>query len=185
MPSGADPWRLAVAGVRDHVGRSFDELTRWCSIEPALADFRPRPGAWTAREVLEHVHLADRFLLLLAEKIAAKSARRLARGAAQDPVPPSFAPLHRLRDRDLAWRHPPHMTPSGELALDALARELAADRERCLGLLDAMPRGEGSRHCIRMSVVGERLDLYGYLEVIALHADRHLDQLARNRRAWK
>jgi hypothetical protein len=44
-----------------------------------------------------------------------------------------------------------------------------------------MPGGQGSLHRIRMSVVGDddRLDLYQFLAVLALHLERHAAQARR------
>ena len=38
---------------------------------------------------------------------------------------------------------------------------------------------EGALHTVRMSVVGERLDLYQFLALVDLHLERHLAQLER------
>ena len=42
-----------------------------------------------------------------------------------------------------------------------------------------MPDGQGSLHSIRMSVIDARLDMYGWLGLIAVHGERHLRQLER------
>jgi len=172
-------WRNLTAELARRLQSVFEALLAWCDLEDSLADRRPAPGEWTAREVLEHVHLADHHLLLLAEKAAVKSARRVAR---REPWPqglPGPDPLRRLGERSLVWPHPVHMTPAGERALSDTAADLQRDRVRCLALLAAMPEGQGTLHTIRMSLIDARLDLYGWLGLIAVHGERHLRQLER------
>lgn len=175
-------WRAACAELAARTRARFDALAAWSAADARLAEHRPAPGAWTVREVLEHVALADRCLLVLAQKIAQKSARRALAGAPWPAHPPRFEHLARLSSRELVWRHPAHMTPSGAGALADHGRRLRADRDACLALLAAQPAGEGTLHVIRMSVVGgdDRLDLYQYIECLGLHARRHLAQLERN-----
>lgn len=143
-------------------------------------DRRPGPGAWTAREVAEHVALTDHYLLILANKIATKGLDRADRGELpQPPRPDGTARLEALAAREFAWSHPDHMTPSGNETVSALRERLRADLETSTELLRRTRDGQGSLHRIRMSVVPEddRLDLYEYLTIVALHAERHLLQM--------
>ncbi len=179
MAEARSEWRNLSAELARRLQSVFDDLLAWCELEDSLADQRPAPGEWTAREVLEHVHLADHHLLLLAEKAAVKSARRVARGEPWPRGLPGPDHVRRLGERSQAWPHPQHMTPSGTRALSQTAMDLERDRGRCLALLEAMPEGQGSLHQIRMSVIEARLDLYGWLGLIAVHGERHLRQLER------
>lgn len=184
-------WRaLHRAACRDTAARietTFDALERWTDASPELLDFRPHPGVWTARGILEHVTLADRYLLVLVRKIADKSARRVQRGEPWPAEAPRPGRLETLAARDARWPHPEHMTPGGTAAPEGLRATLRADREECLAALQRMPAGEGTLHRIRMSRVhnDDRLDLYAYLELIELHARRHLVQLDRNRAGYE
>ena len=73
------------------------------------------------------------------------------------------------------------MQPQGVLATQRIQEGLQGDLESCRRELQALPPGAGTLHRIKMSVVGPEamLDLYQYLEVIALHGERHLAQLKR------
>lgn len=180
---GAVTWPPAIDTLRQHMQRVFSDLIAACSLPEDVQDFRPLPDAWTIREVLEHVVLADHFLLLLVQKIADRSGRRAARGEEWPTVEPDFTLLQPLMDHGFSWTHPPHMTPEGDRATQRIAEDLNRDLDRCRAFLDAQPAGEGTLHRIRMSVADAHLNLYQYLALIVLHADRHWIQILRNREA--
>lgn len=183
-PGRGGDWTEAVARSRARLEGAFDALIAWCDEPAALLETRATPQAWSAREVLEHVVLADRFLLLLVEKLAARGLRRAAAGALPPAEPQALEDLELLALPEHRWSHPAHMAPTGSLAPRAAARELAAQRARCLRVLADAPAGEGALHSVRMSALPggtRRLDLYGYLTVVALHAERHRAQLERTR----
>jgi hypothetical protein len=149
--------------------------------------FRSAPDAWTNLEIGEHVALVDRYLLILADKIAKKSSARRARGERPADQPSRIDHLEKLASRDFRWPAPEHMRPTGHASPAEIDAELAAQIERGACLLAAMPEGEGSLHTIRMSVVGadDKLDLYQFLCVIELHARRHARAMRRNDEAFR
>ena len=187
MESERAAWRAATTALSARIERAFGDLRAWLAARADALDYRPEPGTWTAREVLEHVALADRFLLVLARKLHAKSARRAARGDSWPVHPPRFDHLTALASREYPWPHPEHMTPGGKATPAELCTALASDCEAARALVASLAEGQGTLHTIRMSAVREddRLDLYQYIHVIALHAERHLAQLERNRRAFE
>ena len=166
---------------RASLSETFELCRQFATPGEPLWSTRPAPDAWSVREILEHVTLTDHFLLILVEKLAARCRKRLARGDEVPAEPSDVTHLERIARREFTWQHPEHMTPTGELEPASLDRQLCADRDRCLALLDEFPDGGGALHTIRMSVVDARLDLYQFLAVIDLHARRHVRQLERNR----
>ena len=176
MAEAAPRWEEAVAALRARLRAAFAALDRALEGDPAALGRRPREDAWSPLEVAEHVGLVDRFLLLLAAKIADRGLARAARGLAPPERPSSLAALERIAARDFRWPAPEHMLPRGGATAAELRARLAGDLARCEALLDRAPRGEGALHAITMSVVGGRLDLYQFLAVIALHAERHARQ---------
>lgn len=177
-PDGA-AWPAAVAALDAELERTFRALRDGCIRDARALARRPHADGWTGLEVLEHVALTDHFLLLLADKIADRCRRRLARGLAWPTAPPAFAQLLPLTRREFSWTAPGHMVPTGTLSPAACRARLESDGERCRALLAEFPAGQGTLHRIRMSVVDERLDLYQFIALIALHARRHLGQLER------
>lgn len=157
--------------LAERAGRAGGDLAR-----------RPAGGAWSGAEVLEHVALTNHFLLILVDKIAARCRARVARGEVWPAHPPAFEILRGLASRETSWDAPAHMLPTGAVAPAEAARRLADQGRRCAALLEELAFGEGTLHRIRMSMVGgedDRLDLYQFLELLRLHAERHVAQVDR------
>lgn len=173
-------WTDAIAVLRSGLDEALGALVAACAWPAARLAHRPAPDAWSPAEVLEHVALTDHFLLLLLDKIADKAQRRRNRGVPWPAHPPRFEHIQELAPRERGWDAPAHMRPTGEPTIDHVRTRLVDDRRRALALLDAFPCGEGTLHRIRMSEVGgddDRLDLYQYLELLRVHASRHVRQL--------
>jgi len=182
-PDGESPAEAAVTDLARCLERGFAALEPWLVVEEPLWSTRPRSDAWSVREVLEHLALMQRYVLLLVDKLGRRSLRELDAGAAPPERLDPVVELDVLAQRGHCWEHPAHMTPSGTLERTALGAELHDQRRRCREWLERLPRGEGALHSIRMSVVGRRLDLYGWLRLIERHLDRHRLQLERTRAA--
>jgi hypothetical protein len=165
----------ALASVRAHANASHGELAS-----------RPATGGWSNAEIAEHVVLVNRYLLILADKIARKSAARASRGEPVPEHPSRTGHLEALAEREFTWESPAHMLPTGSVPIADVVAVLDEQRERCARLLVSAKGGEGTLHTIRMSVVREdnRLDLYQFLCVIALHAERHARAMQRNEDAF-
>ena len=172
-------WRVETGGlarrltaafrrIEDRLGATEEELRR-----------SPAPGSWSAIEIAEHAALMNHHVLILLGKIAARCEARLARGDRPPEEPSRFDSLARLAEREFRWESPEHMVPGGHATAREIAAILRDQRRRCIGLLARMRDGEGALHAIAMSVVGEKLDLYQYLTLVALHLERHGEQIDR------
>ena len=175
LPPDGTPWPEATAAVRLFLRSTFEELAGWCARD--ALDHRPEPGSWTGREVLEHVHLTDHYLFVLADKLADKSAARAARGMSWPARPATFSLF--ASAATVSWPHPQHMTPGGGVEGARLAADLRSDLARAEELLARFPDGQATLHTIRFSVVDARLDLVQLLAFAGLHGWRHLRQLER------
>jgi hypothetical protein len=178
-------WRAFVGELGRSVERSLGEIRDRLRAAPERLEFCSKAGAWSNLQIAEHVVLVNRYLLILAEKIADKSRRRLRRGETPSPSPSRIDHIAKLASGDFEWPAPRHMVPSGNASIAAIDAGLREQIDRCAALLEEMPGGEGSLHRIRMSAVGEddRLDLYQFLAVIALHAERHARAMRHNEEA--
>jgi hypothetical protein len=178
-PLSPQSHRQAAERLAAELARRFAELDRWLDAPAAIWSAHAPEGGWSVGEVCEHLALANHYLLLLARKIADRGARRAARGI----LPPSQASdlsiLFALGRREFRWSRPDHMAPCGRLERGELRARLAEQRERCLALAGQVGSGAGSLHRIRMSVVGERLDLHQMLAFLVIHMGRHLEQVER------
>lgn len=174
--------RSANEELRERLVEALDALVAWTRKDPALLARRPRSGAWSGLEVLEHVALSNRFLLVLAGKVRARSRARLEAGDPFPTAPPDLEVVARSCFDSRPWPAPEHMLPTGSVEPDRVRPDLAGQLERCLAFLVEMPSGEGTLHRIRFSRISrgdDRLDLYQWLELIARHAERHTRQLER------
>ena len=162
-----DALRAAFAGLDARFDRPAESL-----------HFRPAAG-WTPAQVLEHVALTNRFLLLTLAKHAATAQKRARRG---DPVPEAASDLARLEaigERgSFAWVRPDHMEPTGVPGLNEVRATLRTQLAECLAVLDRLAGGVGTLARVTMTVNGlGKIDLYQWLHFVALHARRHLQQL--------
>jgi hypothetical protein len=172
------------AAVRDTLAGTFARLDAWCSLPEERLRLRPAyPAAWSAAEHLEHVSLANHFLLLTIGKGVAAALRR----ARSQPIPAGESDLERMAPiadpAAFPWEPPGHMIPTGTTPLPELRTLLAGQLKECLGLLERMGNGEGRLCSFRMSVnkLG-MLDMYQWLYFLALHGRWHLEFLERRER---
>ena len=161
--------------------RVFADLTACLELPARQVTSRPAyPDAWTVAEHLEHVCLANHFLLLTVGKGCRKALRR----AGESPIPEGESDLALLESVAFPgafdWSPPAHMLPTGRRTLGELHAELQLQRDACLELLAGMPGGEGRLCAIRMSVNGlGRLDMYQWLYFLVQHARYHLAFISR------
>ncbi|HXE96706.1 MAG TPA: DinB family protein [Dongiaceae bacterium] len=170
--------------VRDTLAETFARLDAWCSLPEERLLQRPAyPAAWSAAEHLEHVSLANHFLLLTIGKGVAAALRR----ARNRPIPTGESNLARLAPiadpAAFPWEPPGHMIPTGTAQVSEVRALLTGQLGECLELLERMGNGEGRLCSFRMSVnkLG-RLDMYQWLYFLALHGRWHLEFLARRER---
>lgn len=178
-------WERALAVERERLERAGRELEAWLAAPEPLWSSRPEPQAWSVAEVLEHVALMQHFVLLLVEKLAARGLARAARGGVPPQEPASSGALDALASRDFRWERPEHMAPLGRTTREELRERLREQTRRALAVLERTSRGEGALADARMGAIDARLDAYGFLHLMALHAERHLAQLERNARALR
>lgn len=172
-------WTEVLAAERERLRDGARALEAWFATAEPLWSARPAPEAWSVGEVLEHVTLTQHFLLLLIEKLARRAAARAARGDRPPASPLGHAALEALASRERRWERPEHMAPTGRVARAELAQRLREQTRRALAVLEALPDGQGALADARMATVDARLDVYGFLHLYVLHAERHLAQLER------
>jgi DinB family protein len=178
--SSSSPSIIAVRGAIDD---AFARLDALCTRPDSYLHYRPAyPGAWTAFEHMEHVSLANHFLLLT----IGKGVRAALRRAQTQTIPEGESALDSLLpigDPDaFPWEPPEHMIPSGVKTVSEVQAQLALQYRKCLEFLDVMEKGEGKLCSYRMSVhcLG-KLDMYQWIYFLTRHASWHLEFLARRK----
>jgi hypothetical protein len=162
--------------VRVALTRVFSLLDARFELPREELERRPDyPDAWTIAEHLEHVCLANHFLLLTIKK-GCRTALRRAAGAQPPEGESDLALLSPIASPGaFDWSVPSHMVPTGRRQPAEIRDELNSQRDACLELLAGMPRGEGRLCSIRISVHAlGRLDMYQWLYFLAQHARYHL-----------
>jgi hypothetical protein len=82
-----------VRTVRDTLCTIFAQVDAWFDRKEPLRRFQPAAGGWSVDQVLEHVTLTNRFLMLTLHKWVGIAEQRAHRG---DPVTDGESDLSRL-----------------------------------------------------------------------------------------
>lgn len=173
-------YERTIEAIRGALGSVFADLDAWLDRSERLRRFRPASGGWSIEQVLEHVTLTNRFLLLTAAKWAAIAEHRARRG---DAIPNGESDLDRLlvigERGSFGWRRPQHMEPSGLPTAAEIRLTLLAQSAECLSLLERLRGGVGALCRVTMTVNAlGKIDLYQWLFFLAQHARRHQQQMA-------
>lgn len=175
------PAAATISAVRANLDETFARLDAWCSRPEELLRLRPSyRDAWSAAEHLEHVALANHFLLLTIGKGTAAALRR-ARSQSIPDGESDLAVLAPIADpSSFSWEPPGHMVPTGMKLAAEIRSLLSGQHEESRILLDRMAGGEGKLCSYTMSVYRlGKLDMYQWLFFLAQHARWHLAFLER------
>jgi hypothetical protein len=166
--------------VRDTLSAVFARVDAWFDRPEELRQFKPASGGWSVDQVLEHVTLTNRFLMLTLAKWVGIAEQRARRG---NPVPDGESDLDRLlvigERGSFGWVRPEHMEPTRVPSSAEVRAALHRQLGECLIQLERLGGGVGALCRVTMTVndLG-KIDLYQWLFFLAQHARRHLQQLA-------
>jgi uncharacterized damage-inducible protein DinB len=169
--------------IRAALETAFAGLDGWFDAPEPVRAHRPAGGGWSVEQILEHVALTNHYLLILIGK-GRDGALRKAAGVDAAAATAGYAfDAERLREIGVPgtfyWHRPDHMEPRGEVAPAQVRELLKAQLAECLGVLAALPGGEGALFKTTLNVNGlGKLDVYEFLYFLARHAERHRVQMA-------
>lgn len=161
---------------------TFRDLAPWPAKDAALRSYRAAPGEWCINEILEHIVLANRYLLLLIEKGRTKAMKKTDPARIADALRGYRLMDDRLEqvgvNNSFEWKCPVHMRPSGGMSPEDARLELEAQRGTLLDVLADLKNGEGALQKTGMSVnrLG-KLDVYQYICFLLMHCRRHTGQM--------
>jgi hypothetical protein len=173
------PYDRTIDIIREKLGSVFGKLDTWFDRDSKQRAKKPASGGWSMDQILEHITLTNRFLMLTLRKWIEIAEQRAKRG---DQIIADESDLQRLESigqrGTFSWIRPEHMEPSGEMACAEVRGLLQQQLTECNRLLDRMKGGIGSLCRVTMTVndLG-KIDLYQWLFFLAQHAQRHLQQL--------
>lgn len=171
-----------IVTIRNELIRSISALDEWFDKDEPLLDHRPAGGEWNVRELLEHVMLTNRFLLILIDKGSSKALRLEYNGdyseLLEDYCLENASMLEIGIHKSFDWHRPEHMAPTGQMRLDEVRDEIRDQLNRCLIHLELLENGQGLLFKTTMTINGlGKLDVYQYIYFLAMHVRRHLQQL--------
>jgi hypothetical protein len=127
--------------------------------------------------------LTNHYLLILIEKGADKALRASSTTSVSGLQLENYslvnpAMLEIAQPDAFTWERPEHHQPTGQTPMQEVRRTMRDQLEQYLYILDLLPNGEGILHRTTMSVNNlGKLDVYQYLYFLALHAQRHIQQM--------
>ena len=166
--------------VRDTLCSVFGQVDAWFDQPEELRRFKPASGGWSPEQVLEHVTLTNRFLMLTLGKWVGIAEQHARRG---DAIPQGESDLERLlvigERASFGWIRPEHMEPTGAPISSEVRANLHRQLGECLIQLERLDGGVGALCRVTMTVNAlGKIDLYQWLFFLSQHARRHLQQLA-------
>lgn len=175
---------ITISKINRELISAFAVLDGWFDRDEAL--LRNRSSIrWCPAEILEHVMLTNRYLLMLIEKGSSKALKLASeKDLTQEVKQYQFdsVALDAISEPDsFSWERPEHMEPTSTQSLTEVREELRNQLYRCLCLLEMLCQGQGIAYRITMSVNSlGKLDIYQYIYFLALHVKRHLRQLEKH-----
>ena len=175
-------------GIRSRLIRAHHDLIGHTMLAEQPLNYRPENGGWSIREVIEHVSLTSYYLLIIIDKSAAKARRKATEAALAGAKTALFNPsrLDSIGEHQaFPWSRPDHMEPTGSPSLGEITDRLTNQLTRCLVHLEELKDGAGLLHTTTMTVDSlGRLNTYEYIDFLARHAERHLQQIAKIQGAY-
>jgi hypothetical protein len=172
--------------IQLHLIHTHAKIFDWFNEAETLKNYRPVDNGWTISEILEHIALTSRFLLILIDKGTDKALRNVKNLSLEALLLQFDYKLDKLdaigMHKSFSWIRPEHMEPKGEKVNWRVKAELIDQLARCLNQLDKLKNGEGLLHETTMTVndLG-KINVYEYIYFLSKHAERHIRQMDENR----
>ena len=140
-------------------------------LSEAQLKFKSAPDRWSVAEVLEHIALAEDFLLQnVTDKIMKAPA-----GAADRDIPKIDAMvLAMIPDRSHKAQAPQPLVPTGRWTPAETLDHFLKSRAKTIEFLDSTP---DLRAHVADSPLGQSMDAYEWLLFVAAHSERHTKQI--------
>src|SRR5256885_17271361 len=141
-------------------------------LSEAQLKFKPAPDRWSVAETLEHIALAEDFLM---QNINEKVMKAPAAPANRDVAKTDAAVLAMIPDRSHKAQARPQLVPTGRRTPAETLDHFQKSRAKTIAFLQSTP--DLREHAVD-SPIGQQLDAYEWLLFIAAHSERHTKQIA-------
>ena len=140
-------------------------------LSDAQMKFKPAPDRWSVAETLEHIALAEDFLLQNTSQNVMKAP---AGPADRDTAKIDSMVLAMIPDRSHKAQAPKELTPTGRWSPADTLDHFLKSRAKTIAFLQSTP---DLRQHVADSPIGQKLDAYEWLLFISAHSERHTKQI--------
>jgi hypothetical protein len=171
-----------IDALRTQIETTFNQLFIWPSKDSKLRAFKSSGDFWNIDQILEHIYLANHYLLILIQKGAQKALQKARVRDVKIELTNYEISNPRLEqigiNNSFEWESPKHMIPKNNKSPSEIKQGLLVQQRIVLENLLMLENGEGVLHKIRMSVNSlGRLDVYQYIYFLIMHVRRHVGQM--------
>ena len=169
----------AIATTRTELTNAFNRMFDVFAFREDVLYYQPLNGGWSIYQVLEHVMLANHFLLRIVNKQAEKTMQWANRIDNKIKLQPYVLDTGKLKSMELngsyIWVPQRYTEPVGDTPLLELKISLHDQLKQAVELLE----NEKLLKAIEDSYVAGKIDALHYLYFLAQHMQRHLGQVSR------
>ncbi len=140
-------------------------------LSAAQMNFKSGPDRWSVAQVLEHIALAEDFIL---EHVTNDVMKAPAGAADRDPAKTDAGVIATVPDRSHPLKAPEPLVPTGRWTPDESLKHFLASREKTIEFLKTTP---DLRAHVAAGPTGAPLDGYEWILLIAGHSERHTKQI--------
>ena len=140
-------------------------------LSEAEMKFKAAPDRWSVAETLEHIALAEDFLL---QNVTDKIMKAPAGAADRDTAKIDAMVLAMVRDRSHKAQAPPPLVPIGRWTPSETLDHFLKSRVKTIAFLEATP---DLREHVADGPLGQPMDAYEWMLFVAAHSERHTKQI--------
>jgi hypothetical protein len=133
--------------IRTEIKMVFDKVDAWFEGKENLLNYDPKNGGWSIRKILEHISLANHFVLILIRKATIKAIEKSNTENYANLLVNYDLDWERLnrigQHQSFSWNRPGHMDPTGLADLKNIQDNLHQQVAELLECLDRLKKGEG------------------------------------------
>ena len=169
----------AIAKTRTELINAFNRMFDAFAFREDVLYYQPLNGGWSIYQVLEHVAMANHFLLRIVNKQVEKALHWTNRTDKRNMLQPYVLDAGRLKNMELngsyIWVPQRYTEPAGDMPLLQVKMTLHDQLKQGLELLE----NEKVLNAIEATYVAGKIDALHYLYFLLQHMHRHLGQVCR------
>ena len=146
-------------------------VTATKGLSEAQLRFKSAPDRWSVAETLEHIALAEDFLL---QNVTDKIMKSPAGPADRDTAKADAMVLAMIPDRSHKAQAPPPLVPTGRWTPAEALDHFLKSRAQTIAFLEST---SDLRQHVADSPLGQPLDAYEWLLFVSAHSERHTKQI--------